>query len=163
VTGTLSVSPSSRLSANTLRTPASGLSVSLDPALMAEAQELDVPKPRPTPALGHRLAGTAAPRTAAQDVAPPAKGQARAASSEAPAPAAARPTPPSSDDSVTSQPGKQTGRISGAFNAVERDFFAREADLYKREAEDNFADLDEPGRQGDGKTSHGRGPSKRQT
>jgi ActR/RegA family two-component response regulator len=163
VTGTLSVSPSSRLSANTLRTPASGLSVSLDPALMAEAQELDVPKPRPTPALGHRLAGTAAPRTAAQDVAPPAKGQARAASSEAPAPAAARPTPPSSDDSVTSQPGKQTGRISGAFNAVERDFFAREADLYKREAEDNFADLDEPGRQGDGKTSHGRGPSKRQS
>jgi hypothetical protein len=160
VTGTLSVSPSSRASVNTRKTPASELSVALDPAFMAEANNVDAARPRSAPVSTHGASGAAAPRTAASD-APPGKGHARATDSEGTASAVARTTPQTPDDSGASQPGKQAGRISGAFNAVERDFFAREADLYKPEAEDNFADLDEPAGRGNSKGSPRRGPSKR--
>lgn len=155
VTGTLSVVPSSRSSAHARKTPETEISVAVDPAFMAEAKNLDGPKPHSA----HGSAGAAAPRNAAQGGAP---GKARGKSSQGTTPAEARPTPQSPDDSGASQPSKQTGRISSAFNAVERDFFAREADLYKPETEDNFADLDEPAGRGAGKGSPGRGPSKRQ-
>jgi ActR/RegA family two-component response regulator len=160
VTGTLSVSSSSRSSANARKTPGRGVSVSLDPAMVAEVQELEAPKPQSPTVTPHGLGGATEPRTASQG-AGSGKGQVRGTSGDRTAPAAARPTPRSSDDSA-SQPGKRTGgRISGAFSAIESDFFAREADLYKREAEDNFADLDEPARKRDGKISPGRGPSKK--
>jgi hypothetical protein len=155
VTGTLSVVPSSRSSAHARKTPETEISVAVDPAFMAEAKNLDGPKPHSA----HGSAGAAAPRNAAQGGAP---GKARGKSSQGTTPAEARPTPQSPDDSGASQPSKQTGRISSAFNAVERDFFAREADLYKPETEDNFADLDEPAGGGVAKGSPGRGPSKRQ-
>lgn len=162
-TGTLSVSPSSRSSAKALKTPSGGVSVALDPALVAEAQRLDAPKPQSAAITAHGPAGAPGPRSGSQG-ATAGKGQARGTSSERTASAAARPAPHSSDDSDrgASQPGKHPGRISGAFNAIERDFFAREADLYKSETEDNFADLDDPGSKGDGKISSGRRPSKRQ-
>jgi hypothetical protein len=162
-TGTLSVSPSSRSSAKALKTPSGGVSVALDPDLVAEAQRLDAPKPHSAAIAAHEPAGAAGPRTALQG-ASAGRGQARGTSSERTASAAARPAPHSSDDSDrgASQPGKQPGRISGAFNAIERDFFAREADLYKSETEDNFSDLDDPASKGDGKISSGRRPSKRQ-
>jgi ActR/RegA family two-component response regulator len=154
-TGTLSVSPSSRSSANALKTPQSGLSVALDPALIAEAQKLDAPKPRPAAAPGRGPTGVADPRTGSPGAAS-GKSQPRATSGDG---TAARPTPDSHRE--TAQPGRTTGRISGTFSDVERDFFAREADLYKRETEDNFADLDEPASRGRAKGSPGRGPSKR--
>ena len=153
-TGTLSVSSSSRSSAKALKTPARGISVALDPALVAEVQKLNAPKPQLAAAMPHRPGGAPEPRTVSQGS---RKGQARGATSDRTADAAARPMPRSSDDSA-SQTGK---RISGAFSAIERDFFAREADLYKREAEDNFADLDEPGGKRNGKISPGGGSSKR--
>jgi hypothetical protein len=155
VTGTLSVAPSSRSSVHARKTPETEISVAVDPAFMAEAKNLDGDKTHSA----HGSAGAAAPRNAAQGGAP---GKARGKSSQGTAPAEAQPTPQSPDDSGASQPGKQPGRISSAFNAVERDFFAREADLYKPETEDNFADLDEPAGRGAGKGSPGRGPSKRQ-
>ena len=162
VAGTLSVSSSSRSSANALKTPSRGHSVALDPALVAEAQKLDAPKFQPAAAPTHASASVAEPRAGSQG-AVSGKGQARSGSSDRTAPAAARPAPHASDDGdhAGSQSSRQTGRISGAFNAIERDFFAREADLYKPEAEDNFADLEEPARQGNGKTTPSRGPSKR--
>jgi hypothetical protein len=162
-TGTLSVSPSSRWSAKALKTPSGGVSVALDPALVAEVQRLDAPKPQSAAITAHGPAGAPGPRTGSQG-ATAGKGQAHGTSSERTASAAARPAPHSSDDSDrgASQPGKHPGRISGAFNAIERDFFAREADLYKSETEDNFADLDDPGSKGDGKISSRRRPSKRQ-
>jgi hypothetical protein len=153
VTGTLSVSPSSRSSANTFKTPQGGLSVALDPALVAEAQKLDAPKPRPAAAPGR--AGLAESRTSSPGTAS-GKSQPRGTGSDV---TAARPTPDSHREAA--QPGRATGRISGTFNDVERDFFAREADLYKRETEDNFADLDEPGSRGAAKGSPRRGPPKR--
>jgi hypothetical protein len=153
VTGTLSVAPSSRSSVHARKTPETELSVAVDPAFMAEAKNLDGPKPHSA----HGSSGAAAPRNAAQGGAP---GKARGKSSQGTAPAEAQHTSPSPDDSGAS---KQSGRISSSFNAVERDFFAREADLYKPETEDNFADLDEPAGRGAGKGSPGRrGPSKRQ-
>jgi hypothetical protein len=155
VTGTLSVAPSSRSSAHARKTPANEHSVAVDPAFMAEAKNLDGHKTHSA----HGSAGAAAPRNAAQGGAP---GKARGKSSQGTAPAEAQPTPQSPDDSGASQPSKQPGRISSAFNAVERDFFAREADLYKPETEDNFADLDEPAGRGAARGSPGRGPSKRQ-
>jgi hypothetical protein len=155
VTGTLSVAPSSRSSAHARKTPETDLSVAVDPAFMAEAKNLDRPKPHSA----HGSAGAAAPQNAAQGG---ATGKARGKSSQGTAPAEAQPTPQSPDDSGASQPSKQPGRISSAFNAIERDFFAREADLYKPETEDNFADLDEPAGRGGAKGSPGRGPSKRQ-
>ena len=160
VTGTLSVSSSSRSSANARKTPGRGISVSLDPALVAEVQKLEAPKPQSPTATTHGLGGATEPRTASQG-AGSGKGQVRGTSGDRTTPAAARPTPRSSDDSA-SQPGKRTdGRISGAFSAIESDFFAREADLYKRETEDNFADLDEPASKRDGKNSSGGGSHKR--
>jgi hypothetical protein len=155
VTGTLSVAPSSRSSAHARKTPETDLSVAVDPAFMAEAKNLDGPKTHSA----HGSAGAAASQNAAHGGAP---GKARGKSSQGTAPAEAQPTPQSADDSGASQPSKQTGRISSAFNAVERDFFAREADLYKPETEDNFADLDEPAGRGAARGSPGRGPSKRQ-
>ena len=152
VTGTLSIAPSSRSSAYARKTPENQISVAVDPGFMAEAKNLDGAKPHSTPASAHGLAG------ASRSGAP---GKAHGKTSHGTVPAETPPTPQSSDDSGASQPSKQTGRISSAFNAVERDFFAREADLYKPEAEDNFSDLDEPaGRRAD-KRSPGRGPSKR--
>jgi hypothetical protein len=137
-----------------------GISVALDPALVAEVQKLEAPKPHSATATTHGLGGATEPRTAPQAAAS-GKGQVRGTSGDRTAPAAARPTPRSSDDSA-SQPSKRAGgRISGAFSAIESDFFAREADLYKREAEDNFADLDEPASKRDGKISPGGGPPKR--
>ena len=160
VTGTLSVSSSSRSSANALKTPGRGISVALDPALVAEVQKLEAPNPQSATATTQGPGGATEPRTASHG-AGSGKGQVRGTSGDRTAPASARPTPRSSDDSA-SQAGKRTGgRISGAFSAIESDFFAREADLYKREAEDNFADLDEPASKRDGKISPGRGPSKR--
>jgi hypothetical protein len=157
VAGTLSVSSSSRSSANALKTPARGISVALDPALVAEVQKLEGPKPQSAAATTHGPGGATEPRTASQDA---GQGQVRGTSGDRTAPGA-RPTPRSSDDGA-SQPGKRSGgRISGAFSAIESDFFAREADLYKRETEDNFADLDEPASKRDGKNSPGGGPSKR--
>jgi Domain of unknown function (DUF4388) len=153
-TGTLSVSPSSRASANALRTPAIGISVALDPDLVAEVQKLDAPNPQSTAATSPEPAPESQSRTTAQAS---GKGQARGTSGGRTATTAARPTPRSSDDSA-SQTGK---RISGAFSAIERDFFDREADLYKREAEDNFADLDEPAGKRNGKRSPGGGASKK--
>ena len=149
-TGTLSVLPASRSSANALKTPSSGVSVALDPALVVEAQKLAAP------------AGAAGPRTGSPGAAS-GKGQARDTSSDGTVPATTRPAPRSPDDSDrgASQPGKHSGRISGAFNAIERDFFAREADLYKSETEDNFADLEDPAGKGNGKISSGRRPSKK--
>jgi hypothetical protein len=143
-TGTLSISASSRASANVLKTPATGISIALDPALLADAQKLIAPK----------SPSSSEPRTAALGS---GKGQSRGTSGGRTAPATARPTPHPSDDSA-SQTGK---RISGAFSAIERDFFDREADLYKREAEDNFADLDEPAGKRNGKLSPGGGAPKR--
>jgi hypothetical protein len=162
-TGTLSVSPASHSSAKALKTPSSGVSVALDPALVAEAQTLDATKPQSGATTPHGSTGAAGPRTGSPGAAS-GKGQARGTSSERTVPAAARPAPRSPDDSDrgTSQPGKHPGRISGAFNAVERDFFAREADLYKSETEDNFADLEDPASKGNGKVSSGRRPSKKQ-
>jgi hypothetical protein len=151
-TGTLSISPSSRASANALRTPARGISVALDPDLVAEVQKLDAPKPQSTAATSPVPAPES--RTTAQGS---GKGQVRGTSGGRTAPTAARPAPRSSDDSA-SQTGK---RISGAFSAIERDFFDREADLYKREAEDNFADLDEPAGKRNGKHSPGGGAAKK--
>jgi hypothetical protein len=151
VTGTLSVSPSSRSSANALKTPQSGVSVALDPALIAEAQKLDAPKHRPAVAPGRGLTGGAETRTGSQDAAS-GKSQTRGTSSD---------RPPDESHREAAQPGRASGRISGTFNDVERDFFAREADLYKREAEDNFADLDEPASRRAAKNPPGRRPSKR--
>jgi hypothetical protein len=161
-TGTLSVSPSSRSSANALKTPGRGISVALDPALVAEAQKLATPQPQSATVTTHGQGRAAEPRSAAQDAAL-GRGQVRGTSGDRTAPGAARPTPSSqaSGDRGVSQTGRRTGRISGAFSAVERDFFAREADLYKREAEDNFSDLDETAGKRDGKISPGRGPSKK--
>ena len=162
IAGTLSVSSSLRSSVNALKTPSRGLSVSLDPALIAEAQRLDAPKPQAAASTTHGPARAAEPRTGSPGAAS-GKGQARGTGGDRTAPAAAKPAAHSSDDADrgASQPGKQTGRISSAFNAVERDFFAREADLYKHEAEDTFADLEDPARQANGKTSSGRRSSKR--
>ncbi|MGB8297619.1 MAG: DUF4388 domain-containing protein [Polyangia bacterium] len=155
-TGTLSVSPSSRASANALRTPAKGISVALDPDLVAEVQKLDGAKPQLTAATPHGPGPGPAPES--PTAAPGSgKGQVRGTSGGRTAHAAARPTPRSSDDGA-SQTGK---RISGAFSAIERDFFDREADLYKREAEDNFADLDEPAGKRNGKHSPGGGAAKK--
>jgi ActR/RegA family two-component response regulator len=160
VTGTLSVSSSSRSSSNARKTPARGISVALDPALVAEVQKLEAPKPQSATATTHGPGGATEPRAASQG-AGAGKGQVRGTSGDRTAPVAARPAPHSSDDSP-SQSGKRTGgRISGAFSAIESDFFAREADLYKRETEDNFADLDEPARKRDGKISPGGGPPKK--
>jgi hypothetical protein len=158
-TGTFSISPSSRSSANALKPPQSGLSVALDPALVAEAKKLDAPKSRPAVASGRGSTGAAEPRTGSQGTTS-GKSPTRAASSEGPA---ARPTARASDEShrEAAPPGRPSGRISGTFNDVERDFFAREADLYKRETEDNFADLDEPASRGAKRNSSGRGPSKK--
>jgi hypothetical protein len=157
-TGTLSISPSSRSSATALKTPGRGISVALDPALVAEAQQLATPQPQSATVTTHGLGRAAEPRSASQGAS-----QVRGTSGDRPNPAAARPTPrsPASGDRGVSQTGRRTGRISGAFSAVERDFFAREADLYKREAEDNFSDLDETAGKRDGKISPGRGPSKK--
>ncbi len=157
VTGTLSVSSSSRWSANALKTSAKRISVALDPALVAEVQKLEEPKPESVTATTHGLGDATEPRTTSQG-AGSGQGQVRGTSDDRTAPAAARPTPRSSDDSAA-QTGKR--RISGAFSAIESDFFAREADLYKRETEDNFADLDEPARKRDGKISPGGGPPKK--
>jgi hypothetical protein len=158
-TGTLSISLSSRSSAKALKTPQSGLSVALDPALIAEAKKLDPPKPRPAVASGRGSTGAAEPRTGFQATTS-GKSPARATSSEGPA---ARPTARASDEShrEAAPPGRPSGRISGTFNDIERDFFAREADLYKRETEDNFADLDEPASRQAKKNPSGRGPSKK--
>jgi hypothetical protein len=158
ITGTLSVAPSSRSSAYARKTPETEISVAVDPAFMAEAKDLDGHKPHSTPASAHGSAGAAAPANAAQGGAP---GKARGKNSQGAAPAEAQRTSPSPDDSGASPSSKQSGRISSAFNAIERDFFAREADLYKPETEDNFADLDEPAGRGAAKGSPGRGPSKR--
>ena len=151
-TGTISISTSSRTSANMHRTPLRGISVALDPALVEEAQKLSAPKPPLAAATSHGPAPE--PRTAAQAS---GKVQVRETRGGLTAPAASRSTPHSSDDSA-SQTGK---RISGAFSAIERDFFDREADLYKREAEDNFADLDEPAGKRNGKISPVGGASKK--
>lgn len=162
-TGTLSVAPASRSSASSLKTPSSGISVALDPGLVAEVQKLDAPKPQSAGTAARGLAGTAQPRTGSPGVAS-GKGQVRGGSGGRAAPAAARPTVPPSDDSDrgTSQPGRRSGRISSAFNAVERDFFEREADLYKREAEDTFADLDAPASKAKAKGSPSHRPTKKQ-
>jgi ActR/RegA family two-component response regulator len=160
-TGTLSVSPASRSSANALKTPARGISVALDPDLVAEAQKLAPPQPQSASATTHRPGRAAEPRTASPGAAL-GKRQVRGASGDRTTPVAARPTPRSSDNSEReSQTGRRTSRISGDFSAVERDFFAREADLYKREAEDNFSDLDETAGKRNGRISSGRGPSKK--
>ena len=163
-TGTLSVSPASRSSANLLKTPSGGISVALDPGLVAEAQKLDAPKPQSAYTTTQKLAGRGQPQTGSQGAAS-GKGQVHGGGSGRTAPAAARPAPHASDDSAraASQPGRNSGRISGAFSAVERDFFEREADLYKREAEDNFADLEDPASKGNAKVSLGHRPSKKQT
>jgi hypothetical protein len=162
VTGTLSVSSSSRSSANALKPSPRGISVALDPALVAEVQKLDAPKPQSSTATTHGLGRGAEHRTASQGPAL-GKSQVRGGSGDRTTPLAARPTPRSSDDSDrgVSQTGKRAARISGDFSAVERDFFDREADLYKREAEDNFSDLDEAAGKRGGKRSPGGGPSKR--
>jgi hypothetical protein len=159
VTGTFSVSPFSRSSASPHKAPKGGFSVALDPALVAEAQKLDAPKPQPAAAPEH-APGVAEPRTSSPSA---GKRQSRGTASSAPASVGARPTPHTSEDShrEAAQPSRTAGRISGTFNDVERDFFAREADLYKREAEDNFSDLDEPAGRGTAKRPPGRGPAKR--
>jgi hypothetical protein len=156
VTGTLSISPSSRSSAHARKAPAAGeLSVALDPGLVEEAKKLDAPHPPSTATPVH---GTK------EGAKPAAAGQAQDAASEG-APTSARPAqpaPPHAPDGSAPPPsGKSGSRISGAFNAIESDFFAREADLYKSESDDNFSDLDEPGGRSGVKASNGRRQSKR--
>jgi hypothetical protein len=162
ITGTLSVSPFARSSAHAAKSARGGISVALDPALMAETQPADAPKPGPAAVPEHAPTGATEPQAGAHGAAS-GKGQSRGTTGNVTAPVAARPTPHATEDSHrdTSQAARTTGRISGTFNDVERDFFAREADLYKRETEDNFADLDEPASRGTAKRPPGRGQSKR--
>jgi hypothetical protein len=144
-TGTLSISSSSRPSAHMRKAPEGGLSVALDPALVAEAQNLDAPKPRSTLTPGQGSPATSAKKSKAHqstEVALPPAHQASGKSEP--------------------QPSKSGSRISGAFSAIESDFFAREADLYKSEGgDDTFADLDEPAGRGGAKPPNGRRRSKR--
>jgi hypothetical protein len=158
-TGTLSTAPSARASTNAPKPPRGGLPVALDPGIMREAQRLDTPGSRSSATPERSPSDAGEPHSGSQGAAQ-VKGQTRGTI----APAAPRPAPQAAEDGHRdpAQASRSTGRISGAFNAVERDFFAREADLYKREAEDNFADLDEPAGKGGPKRPPGRGPAKRQ-
>jgi hypothetical protein len=150
VTGTLSISHTSRSSSHARKAPPAGdLSVALDPGLVEEARKLDAPNPPSTATLEQGTKGGSQPAAA---------GHAHDATREE---ASARPAQHAPEDSGSPPSGKSGSRISGAFNAIESDFFAREADLYKSETDDNFSDLDEPAGRRGVKASNGRRQSKR--
>jgi hypothetical protein len=117
-----------------------GISVNLDPGLMAEMETLE----KANQALPAAAVPAASPATAPATTGPRTADAAAKRAHATPAAARAlRGTGESAGRGSGAHPAGK-GRLSGVFSAIEADFFARESELYKQEASDNFADLDDP-------------------